>query len=167
MIIVTGGAGFIGSCIVARLNQLGRHDIWIVDHIEKDDALKSKNIENKKYESWCFDWMEDVGESTLIDTLFWAGALVWAGLVFLADALGYLPAIGAGDAWNWVFFGAGALALGLTLVRVAAPEYGRATAFHFVFSGILLIIGVGGEFAFPLALVLIGVAILGSSLPRR
>jgi ADP-L-glycero-D-manno-heptose 6-epimerase len=31
MLIVTGGAGFIGSCMVWKLNQLGRRDILVVD----------------------------------------------------------------------------------------------------------------------------------------
>ena len=35
MIVVTGGVGFIGSCIVARLNEIGREDLIIVDHLEK------------------------------------------------------------------------------------------------------------------------------------
>jgi ADP-L-glycero-D-manno-heptose 6-epimerase len=47
VIIVTGGAGFIGSCIVARLNARGREDLIIVDHL--NDPLKEKNLENKKY----------------------------------------------------------------------------------------------------------------------
>jgi ADP-L-glycero-D-manno-heptose 6-epimerase len=42
MIIVTGGAGFIGSALVWRLNQLGRDDIIIVDHFTED--LKYKNL---------------------------------------------------------------------------------------------------------------------------
>lgn len=33
MIIVTGGAGLIGSAVVQRLNALGREDILIVDHL--------------------------------------------------------------------------------------------------------------------------------------
>ncbi len=33
MIIVTGGAGLIGSAVVQRLNELGREDILIVDHL--------------------------------------------------------------------------------------------------------------------------------------
>ena len=41
-IIVTGGAGFIGSAIVWRLNELGREDIVVVDR--KDDAAKEKNL---------------------------------------------------------------------------------------------------------------------------
>lgn len=45
--IVTGGAGFIGSAIVWRLNQLGHDDIIIVDR--RDDAAKVKNLEPLKF----------------------------------------------------------------------------------------------------------------------
>lgn len=41
MIIVTGGAGFIGSAIVWKLNQLGRNDIIIVDELGKDEKWKN------------------------------------------------------------------------------------------------------------------------------
>ena len=34
MIIVTGGAGFIGSNIVKRLNDKGINDILVVDHLK-------------------------------------------------------------------------------------------------------------------------------------
>lgn len=47
MIIVTGGAGFIGSCVVRSLNEAGRSDIVIVDNISKTD--KWMNMRNKKY----------------------------------------------------------------------------------------------------------------------
>jgi len=47
MIIVTGGAGFIGSCIVRALNDMGIEDIVIVDHISKTD--KWMNLRNKSY----------------------------------------------------------------------------------------------------------------------
>lgn len=42
MIVVTGGAGFIGSAIVWQLNRLGRDDIIIVDHL--GDSEKWKNL---------------------------------------------------------------------------------------------------------------------------
>lgn len=54
MIIVTGGAGFIGSCIVSRLNAFGRGDLTIVDHL---NDLKNKNLDGKKYEAY-FDKKE-------------------------------------------------------------------------------------------------------------
>lgn len=42
MLIVTGGAGFIGSNVVRALNQRGRRDILVVDHLK--DGRKFKNL---------------------------------------------------------------------------------------------------------------------------
>ncbi len=46
-VIVTGGAGFIGSCLVRMLNDMGVTDIVIVDHIASTD--KWMNLRNKEY----------------------------------------------------------------------------------------------------------------------
>ncbi len=51
MIVVTGAAGFIGSCILARLNDLGRDDIIAVDHFEPNDG-KLKNTVGKRYAAY-------------------------------------------------------------------------------------------------------------------
>lgn len=45
--IVTGGAGFIGSCVVRTLNEAGIGDIIVVDDIAQTD--KWLNLRNKKY----------------------------------------------------------------------------------------------------------------------
>ncbi|MBM4272166.1 MAG: ADP-glyceromanno-heptose 6-epimerase [Deltaproteobacteria bacterium] len=47
MIIVTGGAGFIGSAFVWKLNSEGVHDIVIVDELGQSD--KWKNLVNRRY----------------------------------------------------------------------------------------------------------------------
>ncbi len=47
MIVVTGGAGFIGSAIVWRLNQLGKENIIVVDELGKNE--KWKNLVGLKY----------------------------------------------------------------------------------------------------------------------
>ncbi|MBF0490870.1 MAG: ADP-glyceromanno-heptose 6-epimerase [Candidatus Omnitrophica bacterium] len=49
MIVVTGAAGFIGSCLVAKLNELGRTDLIVVDHYDDDSDPKKKNLTGKKY----------------------------------------------------------------------------------------------------------------------
>ena len=49
-IIVTGGAGFIGSNIVAALNARGEDDILVVDDLGKDE--KWKNLVGLRYEDY-------------------------------------------------------------------------------------------------------------------
>jgi ADP-L-glycero-D-manno-heptose 6-epimerase len=46
-VIVTGGAGFIGSCLLWKLNQQGISDILVVDHL--GDSLKWRNLQNKDF----------------------------------------------------------------------------------------------------------------------
>ena len=50
MIVVTGAAGFIGSCVVAELNARGQEDLILVD--ENNDESKQFNIKNKKYSKY-------------------------------------------------------------------------------------------------------------------
>ncbi|MDA8561480.1 ADP-glyceromanno-heptose 6-epimerase [Nitrospinae bacterium] len=50
MIVVTGGAGFIGSALVHGLNQKGIEDIWLVDDI--DHPKKQKNLDTLTYARW-------------------------------------------------------------------------------------------------------------------
>lgn len=59
-IIVTGGAGFIGSCIVKTLNDIGVSDILIVDNIQSSG--KWINIRNKIYTAY-------INKSEFINTL--------------------------------------------------------------------------------------------------
>ncbi len=47
MIVVTGGAGFIGSAMVAKLNEKGESDILIVD--ELSTSSKWKNLVGKRF----------------------------------------------------------------------------------------------------------------------
>ena len=50
MIIVTGGAGFIGSAFIWRLNQEGIDDVVIVDRLSTDD--KWKNLVNRRFSDY-------------------------------------------------------------------------------------------------------------------
>lgn len=51
MLIVTGGVGFIGSCVIAQLNAMGYDDLIIVDHLEPG-MVKRRNLEGKKYKKY-------------------------------------------------------------------------------------------------------------------
>ncbi len=46
MIILTGGAGFIGSVLLGKLNEAGHRDVLVVDRAEMED---SPNLKGKKY----------------------------------------------------------------------------------------------------------------------
>ncbi len=47
MIVITGAAGFIGSCLVRKLNDEGYYDLILVDDFSKKD--KEENYKGKKY----------------------------------------------------------------------------------------------------------------------
>ena len=105
-----------------------------------------------------------------INAIYFGGVLVWAGIVFVADSLGYLPQIGDSDAWSWIFLGAGLASLVGNLIRQASSSILNPTAFDYIFGAVLLAIGVGGftslYIALPLVLVLVGGAILFSAIFR-
>lgn len=50
MIILTGGAGFIGSCFLRRLNEAGVNDILVVDQL--DETEKWRNLLGKKFSDY-------------------------------------------------------------------------------------------------------------------
>lgn len=51
MIIVTGGAGFIGSVLAWKLNQLGERDLLIVDQ-KLEGSLKEANLAKRAYSAY-------------------------------------------------------------------------------------------------------------------
>ncbi|MFA6357866.1 MAG: ADP-glyceromanno-heptose 6-epimerase, partial [Candidatus Omnitrophota bacterium] len=50
MIILTGGAGFIGSCFLAKLNSQGIDDIIVVDNL--DNSRKWRNLLGKRFRDY-------------------------------------------------------------------------------------------------------------------
>ena len=73
-IIVTGGAGFIGSAIVWRLNELGHDDILIVDRLDETD--KWKNLAPLKFADYidADDFIDDLGDFKDRDAIIHMGA---------------------------------------------------------------------------------------------
>lgn len=123
---------------------------------------ESKHIEHRR---------NNYAERQRLKGLWWAAVLIWAGLIFGADSLGFLPQIGVGNAWSWIFTGAGLLGIIGSIYRVTSPDVSNPTIWDWVWPGFCLIIGVGGftrlEIAFPLILILAGVASLAGFYWRR
>ncbi|MFT6827747.1 MAG: ADP-L-glycero-D-manno-heptose 6-epimerase [Roseivirga sp.] len=75
MIVVTGAAGFIGSCLVAKLNQEGFNHIVVVDKFDND--VKNKNLEGKKIlesvdRDHFIEWLDRIGDK--VEFIFHLGA---------------------------------------------------------------------------------------------
>jgi ADP-L-glycero-D-manno-heptose 6-epimerase len=73
-LIVTGGAGFIGSAIVWRLNELGHDDILVVDRLDETD--KWKNLAPLRFTDYidADDFIDDLGDFKDASTIFHMGA---------------------------------------------------------------------------------------------
>ncbi|MBL6964105.1 MAG: ADP-glyceromanno-heptose 6-epimerase [Bacteroidetes bacterium] len=75
MIVITGAAGFIGSCLLSKLNEAGFNDLVLVDDFTKTEKLR--NIDRKQYSlkvdrSKFFNWLDK--EHKLVQFIFHLGA---------------------------------------------------------------------------------------------
>lgn len=60
MIVITGAAGFIGSCLLGRINALGREDVVIVDDFSRSDKFHNfsiKHFSDQIERSMFMDWL--------------------------------------------------------------------------------------------------------------
>ncbi len=75
MIVVTGAAGFIGSCLVSHLNKAGYTNIVAVDDFskhEKDENLNGKTLVAKVGRDDFMSWLEEYGEE--VEFIYHIGA---------------------------------------------------------------------------------------------
>jgi len=75
MIVITGAAGFIGSCLLGRLNAMGLADIVMVDDFSRPDKMPNYTskrfalqINRRDFEAWARQHSRD------IDVIFHMGA---------------------------------------------------------------------------------------------
>ncbi|MFK7900165.1 MAG: ADP-glyceromanno-heptose 6-epimerase [Cyclobacteriaceae bacterium] len=77
MIIVTGAAGFIGSCVISKLNKEGFNYIIAVDDFsfpEKNKNLEGKNIQERVDRKDLFDWLQKEDNAKLTEFILHIGA---------------------------------------------------------------------------------------------
>lgn len=75
MIVVTGAAGFIGSCLVSKLNKEGFNNIVVVDDFsktEKANNLEGKTIQAKVGRKDFIAWLKDFAKE--VDFIYHIGA---------------------------------------------------------------------------------------------
>jgi len=119
---------------------------------------------------------EEKGRSDPLSTIVWGAIIIWAGVVLLAENLGYLSALGLrGDAvpgpfpfristWGLIFLGAGVIILGEVAARLILPSYRRHVIGSIILAFVFIGIGLGNlvnwGVIWALILIALGVVIL-------
>jgi hypothetical protein len=102
-----------------------------------------------------------------------AGILIMAGLIWLADGLNLLPQLGEAQVKDWIFLGAGGLLLLEGVLRVFSPDgYGPST-WRMIVGIVLLGLGASAVFGislstswWPIILIIMGISALGRGFRR-
>ena len=109
------------------------------------------------------------------NTITWALILIWAGLCFLADNLGWLakiPVIALPEnvhiyslqVWTVIMLGAGVIMLLNGLVRVLIPAYRQPVGGTLILAAVFFGVGLGNIFGWavvwPLILIAIGLSFI-------
>jgi hypothetical protein len=143
-----------------------------------DEKFDEKDREKRDEKSAEEKWRRDP-----LGALVWAAILIWAGLVFLANNLGYLdtlprvpsdgPAwfLGGSGAWSLVLLGAGVIILGEVVIRLLVPAYRQPVTGSIIFAVILIGLGLGNltnwNLIWPLILIGLGLSFLLRGFTRR
>ena len=133
---------------------------------EEKEEKQEKDEKDRGNQGWDEKWRNDP-----LSAAAWAGILIWAGLMFLAENLGFLGPLEPLSAWNLIFGGAGLIILLEAAVRLFVPAYRRPVGGSVIFGIILIAIGLGDIISWnlfwPLIIILIGAGLLLRSLLGR
>jgi len=131
-----------------------------------DEKEQEKRAEKSPEEK---NWDEKYRRDPL-GSITWAVILIWAGLVFLADNLGWinfkvipgLPVGFSSEPWSWILVGAGVIILVEVGIRLLVPEYRRPIIGSLFLAVILIGIGLGNLFNWNItgALILIALGLM-------
>lgn len=146
---------------------------------ESDEKFDEKEMEKREEKSPEEKWRSDP-----LGAVIWAIILIWAGVVFLLDNLGYLDQwietlsdyqglqfLAELEIWSLIIFGAGIILLIEVLIRLIVPAYRRpvlgTTIFAMVLIGIALSDFLSWTVVFSVILILAGISILLRGFTRR
>ena len=118
--------------------------------------------------------MEEKWERDPVGALVWAAILIWAGVVFLLENLGFFAQILINghplEAWPVVLLGASLILVLEVIVRLLLPQYRRPLTGTIVIAVVLFGLGLGSifdiELLWPLLLILAGLLVLLGRLVR-
>ena len=120
---------------------------------------KEEKQEEKEEKNWEEKWRRDP-----LGGAVWAGILIWAGLVLLAENLGFLASFEKLEAWTIILIGAGLILLAEVVVRLLVPAYRRAVTGTLILGVVLIAVGLGDlltwDLTGPVILIAIGAVIL-------
>lgn len=101
-----------------------------------------------------------------INRVTFAGLLVMAGVILLADQIHILPVYNGAGVWSWMALGAGAVFLLSELARSVSGEMGRPNGWS-LFAGVALmgfgasaVFGMNWDTLWPVGLILVGFVLL-------
>ena len=140
-----------------------------------ESPLKSRNEKDEKQGEKQHE-KEEKGRSDPLSAIVWGAIFIWAGLVLLAENLGFLSGLNLrGDftpgvlpfrfsSWGLIFAGAGVIILLEVVVRLVMPAYRRHVIGSIILGFVFIGIGLGNLISWnviwALVLIIIGVLIL-------
>jgi hypothetical protein len=146
------------------------HYSWEEEKEKEKEQEKEQEKEAEKGAAYAEKYRRDP-----LSAAFWAGILILAGLIFLADNMEILPSerqFSNVEVWHWIAVGAGLLLFLEAIIRLVSPDYARPVRGRFIFAGALIAVGLSSmlgnpEIIWPLILVIVGVSILFGVIFRR
>ena len=144
---------------------------------EKEEKFDEKDLEKRDEKSREEKNWDEKFRRDPISAIIWAILLIYAGVILLADNLGYLdtwlanlaaatnlPFLADMQVWSVILLGAGIILLVEVLIRLLIPEYRRGVGGTIIAAFVLISISLGNQVGWtlvlPLILIGIGLAIL-------